>query len=245
LYTWGYGREGQLGHGTTANVLSPQPVTSLRHVVSIAAGYQHALALTGVFDYFCMCMTTASADGSVYAWGKGEHGRLGVGGEKDHLSPVRVESLCGRGVRHVYAGEPMSGALLGAWCVCVYCVIRDCSFAGNGQVFTWGNNLYGQLGLGDAETRLTPTAVSFPDDEAVEELYFGSCYVFARVGVCVCVCMCVPHVTCVWWVSVRCMVRMGRQRLGSAGSRRHGGSHCPHPRGERVLTRGSVAVVWR
>jgi hypothetical protein len=53
----------------------------------------------------------------VYAWGKCRHGALGVGDETDHPTPVRVESLCGRGVRHVCAGDAISGALLGAWCV--------------------------------------------------------------------------------------------------------------------------------
>ena len=54
VYTWGWGENGQLGHGDAARVLSPQRVASLRRVVSIVAGHEHALAVTGV----CMCVRT-------------------------------------------------------------------------------------------------------------------------------------------------------------------------------------------
>jgi hypothetical protein len=59
-------------------------------------------------------VTTVSAEGGVFAWGNGHRGALGVGDKKDHPSPFPVESLCGRGVRHVCAGWGISGALLGA-----------------------------------------------------------------------------------------------------------------------------------
>jgi alpha-tubulin suppressor-like RCC1 family protein len=122
VYTWGWGADGRLGHGNTANVLSPRRVSLLPRVVSIAAGFDHAIAMTGMCACVCVyiCVTAASADGSVHAWGKGSFGCLGVGDETAHPSPVRVESLCGRGVRHVYAGDGISGALLGAWCVGVW-----------------------------------------------------------------------------------------------------------------------------
>ena len=81
------------------------------------------------------------------------------------------------------------------WWVAVSFVIV--LFAGDGRVFTWGCNNVGQLGLGDTEKRLTPTAVSLPDDEAVEELHCGMYYFFARVGECVCMFVCVACLTCV------------------------------------------------
>ena len=131
---------------------------------------------------------------------------------------------------------------VGGWVAVSFVIV---SFAGDGRVFTWGSNFGGRLGLGDTNKRPMPTAVSLPDDEAVEELHCGSYYFFARVGMYVCVCMYVARVTCVRWVSIWCVVCVGRQLPWSAGSGRHDPSHCPHPRGERVLTRGGVAVVWR
>ena len=56
VYTWGCGDIGQLGHGDTADVLSSQRVASLQRVVSIAAGYEHTLAVTGVCVYVCVCV---------------------------------------------------------------------------------------------------------------------------------------------------------------------------------------------
>jgi hypothetical protein len=56
VYTLGYGGDGRLGHGTRANVLSPQRISSLQRVVDIAAGYEHALALTGVCLCLCLCL---------------------------------------------------------------------------------------------------------------------------------------------------------------------------------------------
>ena len=56
VYTWGAGRNGRLGHGDTADVLSPRRIASLQHVVSIAAGFEHTLAVTGVCVYVCVCV---------------------------------------------------------------------------------------------------------------------------------------------------------------------------------------------
>jgi alpha-tubulin suppressor-like RCC1 family protein len=45
-------------------------------------------------------------------WGRGEHGRLGLGTDnKDKLQPVRVEPLAGEHVVHVSCGGSHSAAL--------------------------------------------------------------------------------------------------------------------------------------
>ena len=48
VYTFGRGREGQLGLGHRESVSSPAKVEALAHemVVKVAAGWQHAMALT-------------------------------------------------------------------------------------------------------------------------------------------------------------------------------------------------------
>ena len=60
VYTWGASDYGRLGHGDTIDVLSPQRVASLPRVVSIAAGFDHALAVTGVF--FCVRVCSCVCD---------------------------------------------------------------------------------------------------------------------------------------------------------------------------------------
>ncbi len=46
LFTWGYGAEGQLGHSLTAAFSKPKLVTSLLHVVAVAAAETHTIALS-------------------------------------------------------------------------------------------------------------------------------------------------------------------------------------------------------
>ena len=50
----------------------------------------------------------------------------------------------------------------------------------DGELFTWGLNDYGQLGLGDKEPRASPTRVQMPVDEApIGTVSCGSTYAAA------------------------------------------------------------------
>jgi alpha-tubulin suppressor-like RCC1 family protein len=78
VYTFGKNADGQCGHGTPHNYVSPRAVESLRgcNTVAVAAGGDVSMALL--------------EDGAVYTWGSSEGGSLGVevspgarGGEKD------------------------------------------------------------------------------------------------------------------------------------------------------------------
>jgi hypothetical protein len=67
LYTWGWGKDGRLGHGDAATRGTPARVTALTgvHVQHVSCGDMHT--------------TAVAADGSVYAWGSPADGRLGIG----------------------------------------------------------------------------------------------------------------------------------------------------------------------
>ncbi|XP_075998044.1 putative E3 ubiquitin-protein ligase HERC3 [Genypterus blacodes] len=98
-------------------------------VSQVACGSQHSVALT--------------KDGQVYTWGQGPSGQLGLGKRRpDASSPQHLESLSGMPLVQIAAGGDQSFAL---------------SVSGN--VFSWGRNNCGQLGLGDTTDRRTPTAV--------------------------------------------------------------------------------------
>ena len=58
-------------------------------------------------------MTCVLEDDAVYTWGCGSHGTLGVNDTSDRLTPIRLEALCRRGVKQVFAGYSMSAALMG------------------------------------------------------------------------------------------------------------------------------------
>ena len=67
VWSWGYGEDGQLGHGDWQDQLLPKKVEAFagQHVVAVSVGGTHSLALT--------------ADGAVWSWGWGTYGKLGHG----------------------------------------------------------------------------------------------------------------------------------------------------------------------
>ena len=123
---WGWGGSffspNALGIGRKSTCNTPTLVTALQStpIQQIAAGKEHCLAL--------------SRSGEVYAWGKGEFGRLGLGGSGNELTPQRLDELTGEGmeVASITAGSFISNAA----------VLRS------GALYTWGRNEQGQLGLG-------------------------------------------------------------------------------------------------
>jgi len=130
VYAWGDNDDGQLGLGDREERLTPTKVEGLPKVKAIAAGGAHSLALT--------------ESGEVYAWGWNREGQLGLGEMGDwkvRLTPTKVEGL--PKVKAIAAGGGYSLAL-----------------TESGEVYAWGNNAIGQLGLGDREERLTPTKVT-------------------------------------------------------------------------------------
>jgi len=71
VYCWGHNKYGQLGDGTNDQRLVPARVVGedgegyLENIVAISAGYWHSLAI--------------DANGTIWTWGKGSAGRLGLG----------------------------------------------------------------------------------------------------------------------------------------------------------------------
>ena len=53
MYTWGRGKEGQLGHNDLKDVAEPKSVTKLanRHVLDIQCGDRYTLSVCGHMDY--------------------------------------------------------------------------------------------------------------------------------------------------------------------------------------------------
>ena len=95
---WGNNASGQLGDNTTANQLTPTPVTGLSSgVTAITAGHFHTCAL----------LTT----GAVHCWGYNGYGQLGDGTTTNQLTPTPVTGLSS-GVTAITAGRYHTCALL-------------------------------------------------------------------------------------------------------------------------------------
>ncbi len=81
VWCWGWGDNGQLGHGDQETQLLPKKVEACagRRAAAASAGAYHSLART--------------ADGAVFTWGKGEDARLGHGEAlSKQLLPKKVEA---------------------------------------------------------------------------------------------------------------------------------------------------------
>ena len=82
-----------MGHGDVEqHQILPKKIDAFAglHVVAVAAGGEHSLALT--------------ADGSVWSWGDGGMSNLGHGDEQRQLLPKIIEALAGMRIVAVAAG---------------------------------------------------------------------------------------------------------------------------------------------
>lgn len=86
LYSWGEGMNGRLGHGDAEDQPIPLRLDLLSgpdtQITQIASRGGHTLAL--------------DSNGTVWAWGLGRGGRLGLGGEEDHYVPTPISALKGQ-----------------------------------------------------------------------------------------------------------------------------------------------------
>ncbi|CAM6066951.1 unnamed protein product [Sphagnum tenellum] len=121
LYTFGWSKYGQLGHGNFQDHLVPHQVHALRNkkIRSIAGGWRHTVAV--------------DEDGQMYGWGWNKFGQVGVNNTEDQNYPQIVKGLADQRVTQVSCGWRHTVAL-----------------TDRGNIYSWGRGTSGQLGHGDA-----------------------------------------------------------------------------------------------
>ncbi len=104
LWCWGYNGDGELGNNTTADQSLPVQVSALgASVAGVSAGYHHTCA--------------RKTDGTLWCWGKNNHGQLGDGSHQSRSAPVSVDAL-GTGTAAVAGGDKHTCAATNSalWC---------------------------------------------------------------------------------------------------------------------------------
>uniref|UniRef100_A0AAQ5XUM5 HECT domain-containing protein n=1 Tax=Amphiprion ocellaris TaxID=80972 RepID=A0AAQ5XUM5_AMPOC len=127
VYTCGANSCGQLGHDKAGP--SPELVGALdtQKITMVSCGRAHSMAV--------------NEQGQVFAWGASEGGQLGLGTVEAAVRiPRLVKRLCDHRISQVMCGNQ-------------HCI----ALSRDGELFTWGQNSSGQLGLGKGEpSKLSP-----------------------------------------------------------------------------------------
>ena len=133
VYSFGGNARGQLGLGDRE--LRPVP-TCLR--AAGLGGTRIVLIAAGLAH-----TVAVSEAGALFSWGEGENGQLGHNDGLGRLSPCPVAALEDR---------PVAVTSCGA--------LHTLAVMETGNLYSWGENNQGQLGLGDLDRRLLPVPVS-------------------------------------------------------------------------------------
>jgi alpha-tubulin suppressor-like RCC1 family protein len=136
-YCWGSGVYGRLGNGSTATSLTPVEVS---RQAGILAGRVDTNIAVGVE------MACNIASGRAFCWGANTSGKLGNNSTLNSTVPVAVVTTTGMSdqLKQIAAGHD-----------------HVCALTVGGDVYCWGANALGQLGIGSITAQsLTPVRVA-------------------------------------------------------------------------------------
>uniref|UniRef100_A0A8C6URZ7 Regulator of chromosome condensation (RCC1) and BTB (POZ) domain containing protein 2 n=2 Tax=Neogobius melanostomus TaxID=47308 RepID=A0A8C6URZ7_9GOBI len=153
VFAWGHNGYSQLGNGTTNHGLTPALVSTnllSKRVTEVACGSHHTIALT--------------TDGEVcFRLGYNNSGQVGSGSTANQPTPRRVSScLQSKVVVNIACGQLCSMAVLD-----------------NGEIYGWGYNCNGQLGLGNNGNQQTPCRIAALQGVGIVQVACGYAHTLA------------------------------------------------------------------
>ena len=146
VYTWGNGKFGALGLGTTENEWTPAkvPIRSSARANDVSCGSRHTMFI----------VTDGNSGGKLYAIGEGEAGQLGTGRRMTEDLPVHIPTE--QTPVQVAAG-----------------VSHTAFVTTEGHVYSMGGNTFGQLGLNSTNSADTPEHVATISSYFIDKVACG------------------------------------------------------------------------
>uniref|UniRef100_H2YG31 Protein RCC2 homolog n=1 Tax=Ciona savignyi TaxID=51511 RepID=H2YG31_CIOSA len=112
-------------------------------------GIKVSRAITGCCSNHCLLITN---EGKVYSWGRNETGQLGHGDKKRYDTPKPIDSLQKYSIVNAATGKNHT-----------MCLTQ------HGEVFAFGENAQGQLGLGNLSTNVaSPTKIAYKGNPIID-----------------------------------------------------------------------------
>jgi len=153
LYSWGlnYGMLGLNSENESKPTLVDSKTYNNETIVKIQCGFYHTLLIT----------KKSEDSTNVYSCGFNHHGELGLGhnSNKNTFELIDPKHFANQKIKDVKSGEYFSIALV------------EENDSNKTKIYAWGNNAYGQLGLGDETNRCVPCEIdslNFNDEEVVK-----------------------------------------------------------------------------
>ncbi|XLS52130.1 hypothetical protein HN51_012807 [Arachis hypogaea] len=130
VYTTGWSKYGQLGHGDFEDCLVPCRIQALNKmfISQVSGGWRHTMALT--------------SNGLLFGWGWNKFGQVGVGHNFDCCCPMQVKFPQEQKVSEVACGWRHTIAV-----------------TQSGNLYSWGRGANGQLGHGETIDRNCPMII--------------------------------------------------------------------------------------
>jgi alpha-tubulin suppressor-like RCC1 family protein len=154
IYAWGGNNVGQLGDGSVgpqtcsiATIFSA-PCSTTPVQVSLPAGVTATAVSGGGGSAYAI-----GSDGHLYAWGYNGYGGLGNGTTSNSTTPVQVSLPAG------VTATAISGSGESAYAI-----------GSDGNLYAWGDNVFGELGDGTNVRETTPVEVVLPPGSSVQKL---------------------------------------------------------------------------
>jgi|GEM_PF-1194374 len=129
LWTWGYNDQGQQGNGSLGNTV---------YLIPQRVGSASSWVSVSAGQYFTLALR---ADGTLWSWGKNASGQLG-----------RPSTAADQGL-------PTQVGSASSWVSISAGADHALALRADGTLWAWGDNTYGQLGLGDLVNRAAPVQV--------------------------------------------------------------------------------------